>query len=77
MTAQLCLVEDFVWNRKKYDCKIILSWTDCKSKLDQQCKKTLKYEKYLCIFNPNKKYVGNKAWLKNYSLKIWAQTKQV
>ena len=23
---------------EKYNCKIILSWTDCKSKLDHQCK---------------------------------------
>ena len=25
--------------------------------------------KCLCIFNPNKKYLWNRAWLKNYSLK--------
>ena len=34
-------------------CEIILSQTDCKSILDQQCTK-----KCLCIFNLNKKYVA-------------------
>ena len=29
----------------------------------------MKWLKCLCIFNPKKKYVWNKAWLKNYSLK--------
>ena len=43
MTAELYLAEVFYlrydfYLRKKYDCKIILSWTDCKSKLDQQRK---------------------------------------
>ena len=38
MTARLYLVEVFYLRWKKYDCKIILSWTDCKSKLGQQCK---------------------------------------
>ena len=42
---------------EKYDCKIIVSWTDYKSKLDQQCKQTLNMKKCLCIINPNKKYV--------------------
>ena len=36
--TQLYLVEVFYLRCKKYDCKIMLSWTDCKSKLDQQCK---------------------------------------
>ena len=42
-----------VFEIKKYNFKIILSQTDCKSKLDQQCTK-----KCLCIFNLNKKYVA-------------------
>ena len=38
MTAQLSLDEVFYLRQKKYGCKIIHSWTDCKSKLDQQGK---------------------------------------
>ena len=38
MTAWLYLVEVFYLRQKKYNFKIIFSWTDCKSKLDQQCK---------------------------------------
>ena len=57
MTAELYLAEVFYlrydfYLRKKYDCKIILSWTDCKSKLDQQCKQTLKYGNMFVYFWP-------------------------
>ena len=38
VTARLYLVEVFYLREKKFDIKIILSWTDCKSKLDEQCK---------------------------------------
>ena len=45
MTAQLYLVEVFYLRQKKYDCKIIFSWTDCNSELYQQCK-----IKNVCVF---------------------------
>ena len=45
MTAQLYLVEVFYLRQKKYDCKIIFSWTVCKSKLNQQFK-----IKNVCVF---------------------------
>ena len=38
ITARLYLIEVFYLRKKIYGCKIVLSWTDCKSKLDQQCK---------------------------------------
>ena len=37
--------------------KLCLVETDCKSKLDQQYKYKLKYEKFFVYFAPNKKYV--------------------
>ena len=39
-------------------CEIILSRTDCKSKLDQQCTK-----KCFCVLNLNKKYVAKLLFL--------------
>ena len=38
MTAPLYLADVFYLRQKKYGCKIIHIWTDCESKLDQQCK---------------------------------------
>ena len=45
MTAPLYLVKVFYLRWKKYDCKIIFTWTDCKSKLCQQGKL-----KNVCVF---------------------------
>ena len=45
MTAPLYLVKVFYLRYKKYRCKIKFSWTDCKSKLYQQCK-----TKEVCVF---------------------------
>ena len=45
MTAPLYSVEAFYLRFKNYDCKIIFSWTDCKSKLYQQDK-----IKNICVF---------------------------
>ena len=41
MTALLYMIIlswSILFGIEKDDCKIILSWTGCKSKLDQQCK---------------------------------------
>ena len=45
MTARIYLVEVLSLRQKKCNCKIIFSWTDCKSELDQQCK-----TKNVCVF---------------------------
>ena len=45
MTAWLYLIEVFYLRQKKYDYKIIFSWTDCKSTLYEQCKL-----KNVCVF---------------------------
>ena len=51
--CQLSSLHSIENKQVKVYCEIILSQTDCKSKLDQQCTK-----KRLCIFNLNKKYVA-------------------